>query len=50
MESLSFIIKTYKKLQNNGWTKNLRYSAWIDHSVFQLLKIQVKAKKPHGWR
>jgi hypothetical protein len=27
--------------------KNLRYSAWLDHSVFQLLKTQVMAKKTH---
>ena len=46
MESLSFILITYKKLQNNGGTKNLRHNAWLDRSVFQLLKTQVKAKKP----
>jgi hypothetical protein len=28
-----------------GEQKNLRYSAWLDHSVFQLLKTQVMAKK-----
>ena len=27
-------------------TKNLRQSAWFDRSVFQLLKIQVKATSP----
>jgi len=27
--------------------KNLRQSAWLDHSVFQSLKNQVMAKKPH---
>jgi hypothetical protein len=31
------------KLWNNSWTKNLRHSAWLDHSIFQLLKIQKKA-------
>jgi hypothetical protein len=45
MESLSFIMKTYK-LRNNGWAKNLRHSAWLDRSIFQLLKTQVKDKKP----
>ena len=29
--------------------RNLRHSAWLDHSVFQLLKTHVKSKKPHGW-
>ena len=38
--------KLIKKLWNNGRTKNLRHRAWLDCSVFQLLKIQVKAKKP----
>jgi hypothetical protein len=23
---------------------------WLDRSIFQLLKTQVKAKKLHGWR
>ena len=32
-----------QKLRNNGWTKNMRHSAWLDRSVFQLLKTQVKA-------
>jgi hypothetical protein len=45
---LSFILKTYKNLWNNGETKNLRHSAWLDCSIFQLLKTQVKAKKPYG--
>ena len=38
--------KCIKKLRNNGGTKNLRHNAWLDRSVFQLLKTQVKAKKP----
>jgi hypothetical protein len=38
------------KLWNYGWTKSLRHGAWLDHSIFQLLMIQVKAQKPHGWR
>jgi hypothetical protein len=25
-------------------------SIWLDRSVFQLLKTQVKAKKPYCWR
>jgi hypothetical protein len=49
MEALSFILKNLQKLRNNSWAKNLRYSAWLDRSVFQLLKTLVKAKKPHSW-
>ena len=26
--------------------RNLRHSAWLDHSIFQLLKTQVKAENP----
>ena len=47
IERLESVIQ---KLQNKGGTKNLRHSAWLDRSIFQLLKTQVKAKKPHGWK
>jgi hypothetical protein len=30
--------------------RTLRRSAWLDRSIFQLLKTQVKAKKLHDWR
>jgi hypothetical protein len=45
-EISEFYFENLQKLQNNGGTKNLRHSAWLDRSVFQLLKTQVKAKKP----
>jgi hypothetical protein len=46
--SSKFYFENLQKLQNNGWAKSLRHSAWLDYSVFQLLKTQVKAKKLHG--
>jgi hypothetical protein len=33
-----FYFKNLIKLQNNSWSKSLRYGAWLDRSVFQLLK------------
>jgi hypothetical protein len=50
MESLSFILETYKNSKIMVEWRSLRHSAWLDRSVFQLLKIQMKAQKPHGWR
>jgi len=47
---LSFILETYKKLQNKGKTKNLRHSAWLDRSVFQSLKTLVIILKPYSKR
>ena len=49
MEALSFILKTYK---NSGTMMEQRtLDIVLDfHFVFQLLKTQVKAKKPHDWR
>jgi hypothetical protein len=35
-----------KKIWNNSWSKSLRHSAWLNHSVFQLLKTQVMATSP----
>jgi hypothetical protein len=35
-----FYFENLQKLQNNGWARNLRHSAWLDRSVFQLLKIR----------
>jgi hypothetical protein len=39
-----FYFEILQKLQNEGWSKNSRRSAWLDCSIFQLLKTQVKAK------
>ena len=36
------------KTLENGSAKNLRHSAWLDCSVFWLLKTHVKVVKPHG--
>jgi hypothetical protein len=47
-ESLSFILKTYKNSET--MVEQRIWDIVLDHSVFQLLKTQVKAKKPHGWR
>jgi hypothetical protein len=38
-----FYFENLQKLRDNGWTKSLGHSAWLDHSAFQLLKTQVKA-------
>jgi hypothetical protein len=41
-----FYFENLAKLQNKGWSKSLRHSAWLDHSAFQLLKTQVKVTSP----
>jgi hypothetical protein len=41
-----FYFRNLQKLWNNSWMKSLRHSAWLDRSVFQLLKTQVKATNP----
>ena len=41
-----FYFEYLQKLQNNDWAKNMRHSAWLDRSVFQLLKTQVNAISP----
>jgi hypothetical protein len=33
-----FYFENLTKLQNNSWSKSLRHGAWLDHSIFQLLK------------
>jgi hypothetical protein len=44
--NLWVLFENLQKLQNKGWSKNSRHSAWLDCSVFQLLKTQVKATIP----
>jgi hypothetical protein len=41
-----FYFKNLVKLWNNSWSKSLKHGAWLDCSVFQLLKTQVTAKSP----
>jgi hypothetical protein len=38
-----FYFENIAKLSNKGWSKDLRHSAWLHCSAFQLLKTQVKA-------
>jgi hypothetical protein len=41
-----FYFKNLAKLQNNSWSKSLKHDAWLDRSVFQLLKTHVTATSP----
>jgi hypothetical protein len=41
-----FYFENFAKLQNNSWSKSLKHGAWLDHSIFQLLKTQVTATSP----
>jgi hypothetical protein len=41
-----FYFENIAKLQNNSWSKSLKHGAWLDRSVFQLLKTQVTATSP----
>jgi hypothetical protein len=44
--NLWVLFENIAKLQNKGWSKNSRHSAWLDYYVFQLLKTQVMATSP----
>jgi hypothetical protein len=44
--NLWVLLENLQKLQNKGWSKNSRHSAWLDCSIFQLLKTRVKATSP----
>jgi hypothetical protein len=39
--NLWVLFENLQKLRNKGWSKNSRHSAWLDCSIFQLLKTQV---------
>jgi hypothetical protein len=41
-----FYFENIAKLRNNSWSKSLKHGAWLDRSVFQLLKTQVTATSP----
>jgi hypothetical protein len=41
-----FYFENLAKLQNNSWSKSLKHGAWLDRSLFQLLKTQVMATRP----
>jgi hypothetical protein len=41
IEISEFYFENIAKLRNNSWSKSLKHGAWLDRSVFQLLKTQV---------
>jgi hypothetical protein len=48
MKSLIFILKTYKNSRIMVKQRTREIELDFDRSAFQLLKTQVKAKKPYG--
>jgi hypothetical protein len=45
-ENSEFYFENLQKLWNEGWSKNSKHGAWLNHFIFQLLKTQVKAISP----
>jgi hypothetical protein len=44
--NLWVLFENLAKLWNNSWLKSLKHGAWLNCSVFQLLKTQVMATSP----
>jgi hypothetical protein len=41
-----FYFENLAKLRNNSWSKSLKHGAWLNCSIFQLLKIQMTTTSP----
>ena len=47
MQGISeFYFENLQKLQSYSWSKNKRHGAWLDRSIFYLLKTQVTVASP----